>query len=86
LEETYDIIVPIYKRSDKTGCSSCTVVSLLPTAYNILPIILVSKLTPHVDEIIGEHRYGFWRRTSITDRIPIFVRYWSKMGEYISYL
>jgi len=32
------IIVPIYKRSDRTDCSNCRVISFLPTTYNILLI------------------------------------------------
>jgi len=33
--------------------------SLLPTTYTSLSIILVSRLTPYADEIIGEYQYGF---------------------------
>jgi hypothetical protein len=46
------IIVPVYKKGDKTDCSNYRGVSLLSTAYKILPNILLSRLTPYAEEII----------------------------------
>jgi DNA polymerase sigma len=49
---------------------------------NILSIILLSRLSPYIDEIIGDHLCGF----NITDQLLIgfspFVRYWRKKWEY----
>jgi hypothetical protein len=45
------IIVPIYKKKDKTACGKNRGTSLLPTTYKMLSNILVS-ITPYVDEII----------------------------------
>jgi hypothetical protein len=39
------------------------------TSYNILSNILLSRLTPYVDEIIGDHQCGFRRNRSTTDQI-----------------
>ena len=47
--------VPIYKKGDNTDCSNYIGISLLPTTYNILSNILLSRLTPYVKEIIGDH-------------------------------
>jgi len=47
------IIVPIYKKGDKTDCSNYKGISLLSTTYKILSNILLSKLTPYAEEIIG---------------------------------
>ena len=53
------IIVPIYKKGDKTDCSNYRGVSLLSTTYKILSNTLLSRLTPHAEEIIGDHQCGF---------------------------
>jgi len=53
------IIVPIFKKGDVTDCSNCRGISLLPTTYKTLPNILLSRLTPHAEEIIGDHQFGF---------------------------
>jgi len=63
------IIVPFYKKGDKTDCSDYRGISLLPTKYKILSIILLSRLTPYVEEIIGDHQCGFRRNRSTTDHI-----------------
>jgi len=49
------IIVPIYMKGDKTNCSNYSGISLLPTMYKILSSILLSRITPYAEEIIGDH-------------------------------
>jgi hypothetical protein len=34
-------------------------ISLLSTSYKILSNILLSRLSPYIDEIIGDHQGGF---------------------------
>jgi len=51
------ISVPIYKKGDKTGCCNYRRTSLLPTMYKILSNILLSKLIPHAEKIIGDHHF-----------------------------
>jgi hypothetical protein len=63
------IIVPIHKKGDKTDCNNYRGISLLSTSCNILSNILLSRLVPYVDEIIGDHQCGFRRNRSITDQI-----------------
>jgi hypothetical protein len=53
------IIVPVYKKGDKADCSNCRGISLLSTAYKILCKILLPRLTPYAEEIIGDHQCGF---------------------------
>jgi len=52
------IIVPVYKKSDKTDYRNYRSIPLLPTTYKILPNILMSRLTPHAEEIIEYHQCG----------------------------
>jgi len=63
------IIVPIYKKSDKTNRSNYRGISLLPTTYKILSNILLSKLTSYSEEITGDHQCGFRCNRSTTDHI-----------------
>jgi hypothetical protein len=53
------IMVPINKNGDKTVCSNYRSISLLSTSYKILSNILLTRLTPYADEIIGDHQCGF---------------------------
>jgi hypothetical protein len=63
------IIVPIYKKGDKTDCNNYLGISLLSTAYKILFNILQARLTPYVNEIIGDHQCSFCSNRSTTDQI-----------------
>jgi hypothetical protein len=62
--------------------------SLLPTSYSILSNILVTRLTPYIDENIGDYH------CDVTDQLYIrysaFIKHWRKnrsvTGQYISYL
>ena len=53
------IIVPIYKKVNKTHCSNYRGIPMLPTTYKILSNILLSRLTPYVEEIIENLQCGF---------------------------
>jgi hypothetical protein len=52
------IIVPVHKKGDKTGCNNYRGIYLLSTSYKILSNILLSRLSPYIDEIIGDHQFG----------------------------
>jgi hypothetical protein len=52
-------VIPIHKKGDKTECSNYQGISLLPTSYKMLSNILLSRLIPYANEIIGDHQYGF---------------------------
>jgi hypothetical protein len=54
-----NIIVPVYKKSDKTDCSNYHGISLLSTPYKILTNIVLSRLSPHIDEITEDYQCGF---------------------------
>jgi hypothetical protein len=76
------IIVPIYKKGDRTDCSNHRGISLLSTSYKIFSNILLSRLTQYVDEIIGDHQCGFRRSRSTTDQIFCIHHILEKTWEY----
>jgi hypothetical protein len=63
------IIVPIYRKGDKTDCNNYRGISLLSTAYKILSNILLARLIPYVSEIIWDHQCGFCHNSCTTDQI-----------------
>ena len=56
--------------------------SLLPTTYKILSIILLSSLIPYAEEVIGDHQCGFWRNRSTADHIFYICQIVEKKWEY----
>ncbi|KAJ4442050.1 hypothetical protein ANN_11916 [Periplaneta americana] len=76
------IIVPIFKKGDKTNCGNFRGISLLLTSYKILSNILLRRLTPYVDEIIGDHQCGFRRNRSTIDQIFCIRQIMEKKWEY----
>jgi hypothetical protein len=83
-------IVTIYIKVDKTHYNNYRGISYLLTVHIILSNILLARLTPYVDEIIGDHQCGFHRNRSTTDQIfyirQILEKKRSIMGQCISYL
>jgi hypothetical protein len=47
----------MYENGNKTACSNYGGISLLLTTYKILSNILLARLTPHTDGIIGDHQF-----------------------------
>jgi hypothetical protein len=76
------IIVPIHKKGDTTNCANYGGISLLSTAYKILSNILLARLTPYVNEIIGNHQCGFRRNRSTMDQILYIRQILEKKWEY----
>ncbi|KAJ4445236.1 hypothetical protein ANN_07037 [Periplaneta americana] len=76
------IIVPIFKTGDKTNCSNFRGISLLLTSYKILSNILLRRLTPYVDEIIGDHQCGLRRNRSTIDKIFLYSTDIGEKWEY----
>ena len=76
------IIVPIYKKGDKTDCINYRGISLLPTTYKIWSNILLARLIPYAEEVIGVHQCGFRRKRSPTDHIFCIRQILEKKWEY----
>jgi len=75
-------IVPIYKKGDKTDCNNYRGISLLSTMYKVLSNILLSRLIPYVEEVIGDHQCGFRRNRSTIDHIFCIHQILEKKWEY----
>ena len=73
-------IVPIYKKGDKIDCGNYRGISRLPTMYKTLSNVLLSRLTPYAEEIIGDHRCGFRHNRSTTDHIFCICQILGKNG------
>ena len=84
------IIVPIHKKGDKTDFNNYRGISLLPTTYKSLSNILLSRLIPYAEEIIGDHQCGFRHNRSTADHIfyirQILEKKMGTMRQYISSL
>ena len=76
------IIVPIYKKGDKTDCGNYRGISVLPATYKILSNILLSRLTAYAEEIIGDQQCGFRRNRSATDHICCIRQILERRWEY----
>jgi len=84
------IIFPIYMKSDKHVLVIIGGISLLPITYEILSNIMLSRLTPYAEEIIGDHQYGLNAKGQLLTIYSAFVKYLRKNGntteQCISYL
>jgi hypothetical protein len=63
----------VFLRKREEICKYClkeiTVVIILSTSHKILSNILLSRLSPYVDKIIGDNQYEFGHNRSTTDHI-----------------
>jgi hypothetical protein len=72
------IVVPVHKKGDKTDNNNYPAISLLSASYKMLSNIFLSRSSPYIDGVIGNHQCGL----DVTDKLLIkafaFVRYWRK--------
>jgi hypothetical protein len=68
---------------NKSDCNNYRGMSVLWTSYKILSSILLSRLSSYVDEITGDHQYGFRCNRSTTDQIFCIRQILEKKWEYI---
>jgi hypothetical protein len=72
------IIVPIYKKGDKTDCNKYRGLPHFPTTYRILSNILLSRLISYAEKTIGDHKCGFHDNSSTIDHISSNRQYLEK--------
>jgi hypothetical protein len=58
------------------------IMELESTSYKILSSIIVSRLIPYADKIIGDHQCGFWHNRPATDDICYICQILEKKWEY----
>jgi hypothetical protein len=63
------IIVLDHKKHDRTDCNNYRGISLLWISYKVLSNILLSMLSPYIDEATGDHHCEFWHNRSTTVQI-----------------
>jgi hypothetical protein len=76
------IIVPIHEKGDKTDCNNYRGIPILPTAYKIISNIILVRLTPYVNEIIGDYQCDFRRNRSTMDQVFYIRQILEKKWEY----
>jgi hypothetical protein len=54
---------------------------VLSTTYKIVSNILLSSLSPYIDEIAGDHQCGFRSNRSRTEQFFFFFLHLSDIGE-----
>ena len=69
------IIVPMYKKGDNTECSNYRGTSLLSTMYRSLFNVLLSRLIPYAQAIIGVISIDFDLTGQILEEIGKTTRY-----------
>jgi hypothetical protein len=72
--------VPIYKKGNKTDFSNYRGLTLLPNMYKILSDVLLSRLTPYAEEIIGIINVDFDTTGQILIIYSAFIKYLRKIG------
>jgi hypothetical protein len=72
----------ICKKGYKTDCNNYRGISLLPTTYKLLSDILLSRLPPYAEEIVGDYQCGFRCNRSTTDHIFCIHQILEKKCQY----
>lgn len=62
-------ICPIFKKGDRSKCENYRGIALLCTAYKLLSYIVLGRITPLAEEIIGDYQGGFRPNRSVTDQV-----------------
>ena len=75
------MINPIYKKGDNMMCENYRAITLLHTTYKILANILYNRMSPYMEQIIGDYQCGFRSGRSTTDQIFIMRQLIEKCWE-----
>lgn len=65
------IVCPVLKKGDILDQKTIQEFFLLDTCYKILSTIILERITPYAEDIIGRYQWGFRKGRSTTDQIFI---------------
>jgi len=65
------IVVPIYKKGDKSIYENCRGISLINSADKVFARILLKRLTPYAEENLGRYQCGFRKGKSTIEQLTI---------------
>jgi hypothetical protein len=85
-EWNMSILCPNHKKGDITICSNYSGISLLNITYKILSNMLFTRLSPYVENVIGDYQSGFQQGRSTVDQIFTVQQILEKCTEFANYL
>lgn len=76
------ILCPVFKKGDILDTKNYRGISLLDTCYKVLSTIILERITPYAEDIIGRYQCGFRKGRSTTDQIFILRQVMEKHYEF----
>ena len=76
------ITVPIHKKGDRDGCENYRGIALENAAYKILSKIILGKIKPYIEKVMGDYQNGFRDERSVIDNIFALKIINKKLWEY----
>ena len=63
------IIIPLFKKGDKTNCENYRGIALLDVVYKIFASIIKKRIEPYIESELGEYQGGFRKNRATTDQV-----------------
>lgn len=76
------LILPIYKKGDRTICNNYRGIALLDTVYKIASTLIKQRIEPYAERIIGDYQGGFRKNRSTVDQIFLLKQIMQNCYEY----
>lgn len=65
------VIISTHKKGDKTEYGYYRGISLLNSAYKVFSKVLLNRISPYIEESLGEYKCGFRKGRSTIEQIAI---------------
>jgi len=76
------IIVPVNKRGDRDRCENYRGIALGNAAYKILSNIILGKIKPYIENVMGDYPNGFRDGRSVIDNVFALIIINEKLRRY----